>query len=108
MASFTSTKVARAVAGNYREYIVDIKPGAVYTAGGVAVANADIAAMTRPGETINTVQFIDSEINTVGGQACFDRTNGKLLFFLNGTEQTATANTATVRCALRCAYANFK
>lgn len=108
MASYTATKVAKVVAGNYREHIFDIKPGAVYTAGGVTVATADIEALTRPGETASTILAFTSEVNNAGGTACLDRTNSKMLFFLLGAEQTATANTTSIRCNVRFGFSNHK
>ena len=108
MASYTATKVARSVAGNYRENIFDIKPGALYTTGGVTLAQADINVLTRPGETASSILQFDSETNPAGCTAALDRTNSKMLFFVNGAEATATINTTSIRCSVRFGFSNYK
>lgn len=108
MASYTATRVAKVVAGNYREHIFDIKPGAVYTTGGVTVAQADYNVLARPGETASSILSFTSEVNAAGGTAALDRTNNKMLFFLLGAEQTATANTTSIRCSIRYGFSNAK
>lgn len=108
MASYTATKVAKVVAGNYREHIFDIKPGATYTSGGVTVSTADIVALTRPGTAASDILAFTSEVNAAGGTASFDRTNSKMVFFILGAEQTATANTTSIRCNVRFGFSNYK
>lgn len=108
MASYSLTKVARVVAGNYRENIFDIKPGAVYTTGGVTIAAADVYALSQPGDPITTILQFDSETNPAGCTASLDRTNSKMLFFINGAEATATVNTTTIRCGVRYGFSNYK
>lgn len=104
----TYTKVARVVAGNYREYILDLVPGAVYTAGGTALVTADYEAMTRPGETASTILSFTSEKNSAGATCSLDRTNNKMVFFIGGVEATATINTQSIRCTARFGYSNHK
>lgn len=104
----TYKNVAKVVAGNYRENIVDITPGAVYTTGGTALVTSDYEALTRPGETASTILSFTSEKNAAGATCGLDRTNNKLVFFVQGAEATATISTATVRVNVRYGYANHK
>lgn len=106
--ALTYTKIARVAAGNYKASIFDFKADTTYTAGGYALATADIEALVGPGRTdLSTVLSFASETSTGGVELALDRTNKKLMFFLGSTEATTTVSTVTVRGTIYHSFSNF-
>ena len=98
----TIASVAREIDGNGRKRIVDITGPASYTTGGETVSAAQYVAMGGAGATAASFTMCVSETNPAGYTVSHDRTNGKILFFLNGTQVTSTTDihTVTVRAVL--------
>lgn len=104
--ALTYKSAGRVVAGNEKARVIDFTADATYAAGGYALATADIESIAEPGQTVNTILFLDSETNVGGYSVTLDRPNSKLLFFLGGTQATTTISSTVVRARVTYGVAN--